>query len=143
MPLINRSSPTGRTMVAVARQREGYTHDVQAGDHELTVDEPPEQGGNDRGPSPQELLSAALASCTAVTMEMYAKRKGWDVEGLEVSCVYTPAERGCPTRFELVMKMPSQLSPEQVERLQVIAAKCPVHRTLEGEVAFDERVVRR
>ena len=73
-------------------------------------------------------------------MEMYAERKGWNVDGLEVDCRYTPAERGCPTRFELVMRMPAHLSEEQVERLQVIAAKCPVHRTLEGEVAFDERV---
>ena len=53
---------------------------------------------------------------------------------------YTPAERGCPTRFEMVLRMPAHLSEEQVARLQVIAAKCPVHRTLEGEVAFDERV---
>ena len=97
-------------------------------------------GGDDLGPSPQELLAAALASCTAVTMEMYAKRKGWNIDGLAVDVDYTPAERGCPTQFELVMKMPAHLSEEQVERLQVIAAKCPVHRTLEGEVCFDERV---
>jgi putative redox protein len=73
-------------------------------------------------------------------MGMYAKRKGWNVDGLEVACEYTPAERGCVTRFELVMRMPAHLTDEQVERLRVIAAKCPVHRTLEGEVAFDERV---
>ena len=92
------------------------------------------------GPSPQELLAASLAACTAITMEMYAKRKGWVVDGLEVVCDYTPAERGCPTKFELVMRMPASLSEEQTERLRVIAAKCPVHRTLEGEVAFEERV---
>jgi putative redox protein len=73
-------------------------------------------------------------------MEMYAKRKGWNVAGLEIDCVYTPAERGCPTRFELVFRMPPHLTEEQVERLRIIAAKCPVHRTLEGEVAFDERI---
>jgi putative redox protein len=141
MALINRSSSSGTgAMRAVARQREGYTHDIKVGRHEVTADEPRDQGGADMGPSPQELLSAALASCTAVTMEMYAKRKGWNIEGLEVEARYSPAERGCPTRFELVMRMPSHLSEEQVERLQVIAAKCPVHRTLEGEVAFDERV---
>jgi putative redox protein len=141
MALINRSSSSGTgAMRAVARQREGYTHDIKVGRHQVTADEPRDQGGADMGPSPQELLSAALASCTAVTMEMYAKRKGWNVEGLEVEARYSPAERGCPTRFELVMRMPSHLSEEQVERLQVIAAKCPVHRTLEGEVAFDERV---
>jgi putative redox protein len=104
------------------------------------VDEPTASGGNDLGPSPQELLAASLASCTAVTMEMYAKRKGWNVDGLQVDVEYAPAERGAPTRFELVMRMPAHLTDEQVERLQVIAAKCPVHRTLEGEVSFDERV---
>ena len=141
MALINRSSSSGTgAMRAVARQREGYTHDIKVGRHQVTADEPRDQGGADMGPSPQELLSAALASCTAVTMEMYAKRKGWNLEGLEVEARYQPAERGCPTRFELVMRMPSHLSEDQVERLQVIAAKCPVHRTLEGEVAFDERV---
>jgi putative redox protein len=127
-------------MRAVARQREKLTHDVKAGDHTFTVDEPVESGGQDEGPSPQELLAAALASCTAVTMEMYAQRKGWDTSGLEVEVEYTPAERGCPTKFELVLKMPPHLDEEQIERLQVIAAKCPVHRTLEGEVMFEERV---
>ncbi len=144
MALINRSSSNNSTtaMKATARQREGYTHDVVVGRHRITADEPEAQGGQNLGPSPQELLSAALASCTAVTMEMYARRKGWNIEGLEVEARYSPAERGCPTRFELVIKMPSQLSEEQVDRLQVIAAKCPVHRTLEGEVAFDERIER-
>jgi putative redox protein len=139
MALLNRSSDT-RAMRAVARQREKFTHDVKAGDHTLTVDEPVDAGGQDEGPSPQELLAAALASCTAVTMEMYAQRKGWDTSGLEVDVEYTPAERGCPTKFELVLKMPPHLDEEQIERLQVIAAKCPVHRTLEGEVMFEERV---
>ena len=106
----------------------------------MTADEPADHGGDDLGPSPQELLAASLASCTAITMEMYAKRKGWNVDGLAVECDYQPAERGAVTRFELVMKMPAHLSDEQVRKLQVIAAKCPVHRTLEGEVAFDERV---
>jgi putative redox protein len=140
MALLNRSRSDTRELRAVARQREKYIHDVKAGDHTFTVDEPETSGGDDRGPSPQELLAAALASCTAVTMEMYAKRKGWDTSGLAVDVRYTPAERGCPTRFDLVLKMPAHLQQEQIERLRVIAAKCPVHRTLEGEVAFDERV---
>ena len=127
-------------MRAVARQTRNYTHDVEVRDHHLVADEPADAGGDDHGPSPQELLAASLASCTAITMEMYAKRKGWNLDGLEVDCGYTPAERGSPTRFELVMRMPAHLSDEQVERLRVIAAKCPVHRTLEGEVLFDERV---
>jgi putative redox protein len=141
MALIHRNAAAAtKGMRAVARQRDKYTHDVVVRSHRITADEPADQGGEDMGPSPQELLAASLASCTAITMEMYAKRKGWDVAGLEVECRYSPAERGCPTRFDLVMRMPPQLSEEQVERLQVIAAKCPVHRTLEGEVAFEERV---
>jgi putative redox protein len=127
-------------MRATATQTSNFQHDVKVRVHRMTADEPEDQGGDDMGPSPQELLAASLASCTAITMEMYAKRKGWDVAGMEVSCDYTPAERGAVTRFELVMKMPAHLSDDQVRKLQVIAAKCPVHRTLEGEVAFDERV---
>ena len=140
MALLNRNTTPTRSMRAIARQREKYTHDVKAGDHTFTVDEPTASGGDDLGPSPQELLAAALASCTAVTMEMYAQRKGWDTNGLAVDVEYTPAERGYPTQFELVLKMPAHLDEEQIEKLSTIAAKCPVHRTLEGEVMFHERV---
>jgi putative redox protein len=127
-------------MRAVAEQRQNLRHDVKVRSHTITADEPTHHGGDDAGPSPQELLAASLASCTAITMEMYAKRKGWNVAGLTVDCEYTPAERGSVTRFDLVMRMPAVLTDEQVEKLRVIAAKCPVHRTLEGEVAFAERV---
>jgi putative redox protein len=127
-------------MRAVAQQQERFRHDVRVRSHTLTADEPKDHGGDDAGPSPQELLAASLASCTAITIEMYAKRKGWDVAGLTVDCEYTPAERGSVTRFALVMKMPAHLTEEQVSKLGAIAAKCPVHRTLEGEVAFAERV---
>jgi putative redox protein len=141
MALLNRNtSSETRSMRAVARQREKLAHDVKAGDHTFTVDEPIAAGGDDLGPSPQELLAAALASCTAVTMEMYAQRKGWDTSGLAVDVEYTPAERGCPTKFELVLKLPAHLDEDQMDKLRVIAAKCPVHRTLEGEVMFHERV---
>ena len=145
MSLLSRNHPketpeTSAPMRATARQREKYTHDVKMGDHELVADEPSEKGGLDEGPNPQELLAASLASCTAITIEMYAKRKGWDVSGLEVDCRYSPADRGCVTKFDLLMRMPPHLSEDQVERLRVIAAKCPIHRVLEGEVAFEERV---
>ena len=129
-------------MRATAQRVKAFRHIVKVRDHRMAVDEPQDQGGDDTGPSPQELLAASLASCTAVTMEMYAARKGWDVGDLEVACEYTPAERGCPTRFSLVLRFPPTLTDEQVTRLRVIAAKCPVHRTLDGEVMFDERVER-
>ena len=127
---------------ATATRQSGYRHTVSIRQHELTCDEPVEKGGTDEGPSPQELLAASLSSCVAITIEMYATRKGWDVGVMEVECAFTPSERGAPTRFELVLRLPDHLTDEQVERLTVIAAKCPVHRTLEGEVMFDERVER-
>ena len=129
-------------MKAVARRTGRFRHMVDVRSHHLSVDEPVEHGGEDTAPSPQELLSASLASCTAITIEMYAQRKGWDLGYVEVECSYTPAERGCPTRFDLVLRLPADASDEHVERLKVIAAKCPVHRTLDGEVMFHERVER-
>jgi putative redox protein len=117
-----------------------FTHSVDIRNHKLVVDESKDVGGDDDGPSPQELLAASLASCTAITMEMYAKRKGWDIGTVEVAVEYTPAERGCPTKFSLDLRLPAGCTDEQRERLQVIAAKCPVHRTLEGEVMFEDRV---
>src|SRR5437764_15266871 len=120
-------------MKATAHRTATFTHRIEIGNHQLTIDEPTSNGGDDEGPSPQELLAASLASCTAITMEMYAKHKGWDLGPVEVQVDYTPAERGCPTRFRLSLRLPSACTPDQVERLQVIAAKCPVHRTPEGE----------
>jgi putative redox protein len=130
------------SMRAIAQRKGSFKHTIRIRDHHVTVDEPHETGGEDSGPSPQELLAASLASCTAITMEMYAARKGWDIGYVEVECEYTPAERGCPTRFDLVLRFPDGMSEAQVERLKVIAAKCPVHRTLDGEVMFAERVER-
>jgi putative redox protein len=130
-------------MKATAKRNDGtFKHTLQVRDHQLTVDECADAGGDDAGPDPQELLAASLASCTAITMEMYAARKGWEIGEVEVAVEYTPAVRGCPTRFELVVRLPEDLPPEQVERLRVIAAKCPVHRTLDGEVMFEERLER-
>jgi putative redox protein len=129
-------------MKATARRVGTYRHEIAIRKHGLSADEPTDHGGQDAAPSPQELLAASLASCTAITMEMYAERKGWELPDVEVQVDYQPAERGCPTRFELVMKLPADVPDEQVERLMTIAAKCPVHRTLEGEVMFSERLER-
>ncbi len=129
-------------MKAVARRTGTYRHMVDIRSHHVSVDEPLDAGGDDTAPSPQELLAASLASCTAITMEMYAQRKGWNMGYVEVEVEYTPAERGCPTKFELIMRLPEDATDEQMERLRIIAAKCPVHRTLDGEVMFNERVER-
>ncbi|HEY4279035.1 MAG TPA: OsmC family protein [Conexibacter sp.] len=127
-------------MKAIARRTGTFTHEIDVRSHRLLSDESPEHGGDDEGPSAQELLAASLASCTAITIEMYAKRKGWDIGRIAVEAEYTPAERGAPTRFRLTLRLPASLTAEQLERLSVIAAKCPVHRTLDGEVMFDERI---
>ena len=131
-----------RMKVTARRDGTGFRHSVQMRDHDLTVDEPLAAGGQDAGPSPQEMLAVSLASCTAITMEMYAARKGWDIGHVEVDAEYSPAERGCPTKFQLVLRLPDDLPEDQVEKLRVIAAKCPVHRALEGEVMFQERIER-
>jgi putative redox protein len=128
-------------MRATARRENGsLRHDVDIRDHHVVSDEPEKNGGNDSGPSPQELLAASLASCTAVTIEMYAKRKGWEIGEVVVDVDYEPAQRGSPTKFAMKIRLPKELPEEQRDRLMQIAAKCPVHRTLEGEVMFDERL---
>jgi putative redox protein len=128
-------------MRAIARRENGtLRHDVEIRKHMLVADEPEDHGGDDSGPSPQELLAASLASCTAVTMAMYAERKGWEIGEVAVDVDYEPAQRGSPTRFKMDIRMPKELPEEQRERLLQIGAKCPVHRTLEGEVMFEESV---
>jgi putative redox protein len=128
-------------MRARARRENGtFKHEIDVREHHVLSDEPEENGGTDAGPSPQELLAASLASCTAITMEMYADRKGWNIGDLEVDVNYEPAQRGSPTKFQMEVRMPKELPEEQREKLMQIAAKCPVHRTLEGEVMFEENV---
>jgi putative redox protein len=126
---------------ATAKRNNGrYQHTVTVRSHDVTVDERHDSGGDDTGPDPQEMLAVSLSSCTAITMEMYAKRKGWDIGELEVEVNYEPAQRGSPTKFQMTVKLPKELPEDQRQRLMQIAAKCPVHRTLEGEVMFDEDI---
>ncbi len=129
-----------KTKTALAKRTDGYEHIVEMGDHRLITDEPAELGGSNAGPSPQELLAAALASCTATTIEMYAKHKGWDVGGVKVKVDYQFAKRGTPTTFNVKLVLPEGMDDEQVQRVTEIAARCPVHRTLEGEVIFNESI---
>jgi putative redox protein len=128
-------------MKATARREDGkLKQTIEVRSHTVTADEPKESGGEDAGPSPQELLAASLASCTAITMEMYAERKGWEIGDLTVHVDYEPAQRGSPTRFTMVVDFPKEFPEDQRERLMQIGAKCPVHRVLEGEVMFEESV---
>jgi putative redox protein len=124
---------------AIARRREGYTHDVEIDGHTVVVDEPEADGGTNLGPSPSRLLACALASCTAITIEMYANRKGWDLGPVEVAAELEYGEASLPKRFEVTIRVAKDLSEEQLERLRVIAGKCPVHRALSNEVEVEIR----
>jgi putative redox protein len=120
---------------AIARRREGYAHNVEIeGGHTIVVDEPAAAGGSDTGPSPTRLLAASLASCVAVTMEMYAQRKGWEIGPVEVD-VDAEYEGFAPRSFAVTLHLPAELSEEQRQRLIAIARKCPVHKALAGETA--------
>ena len=97
-------------MRVVARRLQGFAHEIDIeGGHTLVSDEPAALGGTDTGPSPGRLLAASLAACTAVTMEMYAERKGWDIGAVEVD-VDATYEGHVPTDFDLTVRLPAGLS---------------------------------
>lgn len=125
-------------MKAIARRREGFTHDVETDNgHTIVADEPLAEGGANLGAQPTRLLAASLASCTAITIEMYAERKGWDLGSVEVEVT---GERGEPSRFATVIRIPAELDASQEKQILTVAGRCPVHRILAGEVQFDDRV---
>jgi putative redox protein len=122
-------------MRIVARRLDGFAHEVDMeGGHTLVVDEPEDRGGTDTGPRPTQLLAASLAGCTAITVEMYADRKGWDVGAIEVDVDVT-YDGPVPSTFAVALKLPTELDDEQRQRLLKIATKCPVHKVLVGEAA--------
>jgi putative redox protein len=117
---------------AVARRRQGYEHEIEMREHRLIADEPQDRGGGDQGPKPTELLAAALASCTAITIEMYADRKEWDLGKVEVAVDFAEATADSPAKFDVEIKT-AELDDEQRERVLVIAGKCPVHRAIAAD----------
>lgn len=122
-------------MKVAARRIKGFAHEIELeGGHELVVDEPEDRGGTDTGPRPTQLLASSLAGCIAITMEMYAERKGWDLAELEVS-VEVSYEGAVPNDYEVSISLPDGLDEEQRRRLLVIATKCPVHQVLAGEAS--------
>ena len=117
-----------------ATRRQGYAHDLEIGDHALVVDEPVDRGGTDTGPTPTQLMAGSLAACTAITIEMYADRKGWELGELSVEVEAGGSLVKGDASYEVILHLPGGLSEEQTQRISAIAAKCPVHKALSREI---------
>lgn len=128
-------------ITATARAIKGHHHEVEVDGHIVVVDEPTESGGTDAGPSPTRLLAASLASCTAMTIGVYADRnEDLDIDGLVVAVDFEGSPQGADTaQFVVRLSLPEGLDDQQVGRIRTVAAKCPVHRTLTGRVEIEIR----
>jgi len=114
-------------------------------EHRFLTDAHPSEGGDGKGPTPHELLEAALAGCKTITVQMYARRKGWPLESVSVRVRHEQRalESGGPKRhvFDVEVELTGDLTDEQRERLHEIAGRCPVHRIIEQGSVFESRLV--
>jgi putative redox protein len=113
---------------------------VVDGRYVVYTDEPVRVGGGGGAPSPHELLPAALAACVGTSLVMYARTKSWDLGDVSVDVDYD--HRSTPRRCRIEIRIGAELAGAQLERLERVAAACPVRRSLEGGVKFHERIVR-
>ncbi len=143
--------PQSKHQVVAQLGEEGYTTYMRAGNHSFIADEPVSFGGNDYGPSPYDLLSAALASCTSMTLQMYARRKKWPLENVETHVNHSKAHaKDCEDcektsakidRFQRDIIITGDLDEKQKQRLVEIADKCPVHKTLHATVEINTELI--
>jgi putative redox protein len=141
--VVSNSPEVPEGSVVARTEIDSFRTDIQAGTHHLTADEPLGVGGTNLGPSPYGLLSAALASCTTMTLKMYATHKQLDLQSVSVEvrhekihakdCTDCETESGKVDVFSRRLMIEGELSDEQRKRLVEIADRCPVHRTLHGE----------
>ena len=128
----------------------GFRVEIEAGAHAFVADEPLEAGGTDDGPTPYDLILAALGACTAMTLRMYADRKQWPLESVTVHLhhgrSHAADEQQCENRpmrldqIERTLEILGPLTDEQRVRLAEIAERCPVHRTLDAGVRITTRL---
>lgn len=111
------------------RHTEGYTCDISAGKHQLVADEPASMGGEDLGANPFELVGAGLGACTAITLRMYADRKGWDLQDAQISIEHYVDENK-QHAFKRSLTLIGELDDTQRTALLKIADRCPVHKAL-------------
>ena len=143
-------SSSGEGRVVVRGAASGFVQEIVAGGHRLPSDEPVSVGGTDTGPTPYDLLLAALGSCTSMTAGVYARRKGWLLESVTVrlthsrihaaDCANCETEEGMLDRIDLVIELEGPLTQEQRARLLEITERCPVHRTLRSEIEIVSRL---
>jgi putative redox protein len=118
------------TQVTVTLDRAHYQTHVTSGKHVIWADEPRDNGGQDEGMEPFELLLASLGSCTAITVRMYADRKQWPLDKIRIALKLAQDKDKKLTRIHKRIELKGSLSPEQRARLMEIADRCPVHRVL-------------
>jgi putative redox protein len=116
-----------------------FAQDIEVAGHHLRADEEIEKGGENSGAAPHELLLAALGACTAMTLKVYAERKGWPVKDVHVRLNGATGESGLAITREITID--GELDAEQRQRLIEIADKCPVHRSLRGEITINTTAV--
>lgn len=137
--------------VVVSGSPSGYLQEIVVGLHRLHADEPVAAGGADVGPTPYELLLAALGACTSITLRMYADRKQWPLDGVEVrlrhsrihatDCAECETKEGMLDHIEREISLRGELTDGQKQRLLEIADRCPVHRTLTSEIHIQTKLV--
>jgi len=121
--------------VIVTSTAEPYAQDIVIGPHGIRADEGTDKGGGDAGPGPHELLLAALGACTSMTIKGYAARKGWGVRRVTVGLTGASVDGRYVIKRHLTIE--GDLEGDQREKLIEIADKCPVHRTLTGDVVIN------
>jgi putative redox protein len=130
------------SLTATARSIPGTLRQevVIDGQHRLVTDEPERLGGEGSGPAPHELFPAALAACVSTTLVMYARTKGWELGDVRVGVDYD--HRSTPRRFEVAVELGGNLTDAQLERLERVARSCPLRRSIEAGIQFEETVSR-